>query len=204
MFSSDPKKVTVPKKLKNISYDEMLDISNEGAKVLHNRCVEVAKKYNIPIVAKSTFCDSDGTNVDNKIESQKVKSLVKNDELLYIYIENGSNIINIYKLLIDNEIIPIEFINEINKLNLLVKYSDYAKVEYLLAGYKYTTKKITRISIVGYGIANDSNILKEVMTCVEEVSNQIRKIDINNGKIRITFDEVISNDVLENLHSKLI
>ena len=42
------------------------------------------------------------------------------------------------------------------------------------------------------------------MTCVEEVSNQIRKIDINNGKIRITFDEVISNDVLENLHSKLI
>lgn len=204
VFTSDPKKVTSPKKLDSISYDEMLDISNEGAKVLHNRCVEVAKKYNIPIVAKSTFSDDNGTKVDNKIESQKVKSLVKNDELLYVYVEDINNdTLDIYNILISNEIVPIEFIKE-DTLRILVKANELSKLEYLLNKYKFFTKKITRISIVGYGIANDSNILKEVMVCIKEVSKHIQKIDINNGKIRITFDEVIPNDVLELLHSKLI
>lgn len=204
VFTSDPKKVTSPKKLDSISYDEMLDISNEGAKVLHNRCVEVAKKYNIPIVAKSTFSDDNGTKVDNKIESQKVKSLVKNDELLYVYVEDINNdTLDIYNILISNEIVPIEFIKE-DTLRILVKANELSKLEYLLNKYKFFTKKITRISIVGYGIANDSNILKEVMVCIKEVSKHIKKIDINNGKIRITFDEVIPNDVLELLHSKLI
>ena len=61
VFTSDPKKVANARKLKEISYDEMLDISNEGAKVLHNRCVEIGKKFNIPIIAKSTFKEDEGT-----------------------------------------------------------------------------------------------------------------------------------------------
>ena len=205
VYTSDPKKVSNPQKLNNVSYDEMLDISNEGAKVLHNRCIEVAKKYNIPIVAKSTFSNDKGTNVNNKIESQKVKSLVKNDELISVCIKNKNvEILNIYNLLINNEIIPVEFINNGIELSILVKANDYTKLEFILSDYELSTKKITRISIVGYGIANDSTILKDVMSCLESVGDCIQKIDINNGKIRITFDIVISNEVLELLHSKLI
>lgn len=205
VYTSDPKKVSNPQKLNNVSYDEMLDISNEGAKVLHNRCIEVAKKYNIPIVAKSTFSNDKGTNVNNKIESQKVKSLVKNDELISVCIKNKNvEILNIYNLLINNEIIPVEFINNGIELSILVKANDYTKLEFILSDYELSTKKITRISIVGYGIANDSTILKDVMSCLESVGDCIQKIDINNGKIRITFDKVISNEVLELLHSKLI
>ena len=69
VFTSDPKKVAKAKKLKEVSYDEMLDISNEGAKVLHNRCVEIGKKFNIPIIAKSTFKEDNGTIINNKIST---------------------------------------------------------------------------------------------------------------------------------------
>ena len=113
VFTSDPKKVAEARKLKEVSYDEMLDISNEGAKVLHNRCVEIGKKFNIPIIAKSTFKEDEGTIVNNKIESQTVKSLVKNDNLIILKIKSDCiNYMSTYNLFIKNEIIPIEFIHE--------------------------------------------------------------------------------------------
>ena len=53
VYTADPNKVKDAYKLQNISYKEMLDISNEGAKVLHNRSIEIGKKFNIPIDRKS-------------------------------------------------------------------------------------------------------------------------------------------------------
>ena len=86
VYTAEPNKITNAKKLKHISYDEMLEIANEGARVLHNRCIEVGKKYNIPIIAKSTFNNNYGTVVNDKIEDVGVKSIVKNDDLIFINI----------------------------------------------------------------------------------------------------------------------
>ena len=55
VFTADPRVVKNPQKIDNISYDEMLEMASLGAKVLHNRCVEIGKKYNVPIYVKSTF-----------------------------------------------------------------------------------------------------------------------------------------------------
>ena len=55
VYTTDPNKVTVAKKLDSLSYTEMINISSEGAKVLHNRCVEIADRFKIPIITKSTF-----------------------------------------------------------------------------------------------------------------------------------------------------
>lgn len=79
IYTADPRKVKNTKKLDNISYEEMLSLSSEGAKVLHNRCVEIAEKYNVPIIAKSTFNDNGQTIVNSKIEGPIVKSLVKKE-----------------------------------------------------------------------------------------------------------------------------
>lgn len=79
VYTADPNIYSEAKKLSNISYVEMLDIANEGAKVLHNRCVEIAQKFNIPIVTKSTFNNEDGSIISNEIESKSVKSIVKKD-----------------------------------------------------------------------------------------------------------------------------
>ena len=55
VYTTDPNKISSAKKLEKLSYEEMLEISGEGAKVLHNRCVEIGEKFNIPITTKSTF-----------------------------------------------------------------------------------------------------------------------------------------------------
>ena len=209
VFTCDPRKLKNPKKLEEISYDEMLDISNEGAKVLHNRCVEIGKKFNIPIIAKSTFKDDNGTIVNNKIESQKVKSLVKNDELISLHIiSKNIDYIKLYELFTSKEIMPIEFIDYSNKIKILLKTSDLKKINYLLQNelknYETLMYNISRISIIGYGITNDSNILKEIICLLKNANLKIQKIDINNGKIRITIKEVVSNTILEALHNKIL
>ena len=66
-------------KLKNISYEEMHSLSSEGAKVLHDRCVEMAEKNNIPIITGSTFNNNPGTIISHKMEASGVKSIVKKD-----------------------------------------------------------------------------------------------------------------------------
>lgn len=209
VFTADPRKLKNAVKLKELSYDEMLDISNEGAKVLHNRCVEIGKKFNIPILAKSTFKDDKGTIVNNKIEVQKIKSLVKDDELISMCIKSENiNYIDVYKNLVDNQIIPIEFIDNKNEIKALFKSNESQKLEFILRNKlnncEIITKKVSRISIIGYGITNDSSILKKVILILEQVKDQIQKIDINNGKIRITFKDTISNEILEKLHNELI
>ena len=93
IYTADPNKIIDAKKIDNISYEEMLEISNEGAKVLHNRCVEVGQKYNIPIITKSTFNNNQGSLIDDTIEETKVKSIVENDNISRISII-GYGIIN--------------------------------------------------------------------------------------------------------------
>ncbi len=209
VFTSDPKKVAKAKKLKEVSYDEMLDISNEGAKVLHNRCVEIGKKFNIPIIAKSTFKEDNGTIINNKIESQKIKSLVKNDELLSVQIIGKKiDFIKIYDLFVKNEIMPIEFINNTNEIKALFKSSQLNKINFIikeeLNNFDVLMHNISRISIIGYGIANDNNILKQIIEILDKERLDIQKVDINNGKIRITFKTTVPNTILEKIHSELI
>lgn len=209
VFTSDPKKVSDAKKLKELSYDEMLDISNEGAKVLHNRCVELGKKFDIPIIAKSTFAKDNGTIINNKIESEKIKSLVKNDELLSVRISGEAlNFINIYNLFVKNELMPIEFINNTNEIKALFKSSECNKINYIikqnLSEFDVLIYNISRISIIGYGISNNTNILKQIIDILSDDNFEIQKLDINNGKIRITFKTVVPNTILEKLHNKLI
>ena len=67
VYTADPRQTKVARKINTLSYTEMLDIADEGAKVLHNRCVEVGEKFNVPIIAKSTFNNNEGTIINNKI-----------------------------------------------------------------------------------------------------------------------------------------
>lgn len=209
VFTSDPKKVENALKLKNVSYDEMLDISNEGAKVLHNRCIEIGSKFNIPIIAKSTFKDDEGTIVDNKIEDQKVKSLVKNDNLLTIQIEKkNNNLLDIYGKILKCNVMPIEYIDTNNEVRILINSNELNKIEHIIKNnleqYTVNIIPISRISIIGYGITNDNNILKKVYDEALNLKDYIRKIEVNNGKIRATFNTIISNEILEKLHNMLV
>ena len=61
VFSADPRAVPAARKLKTVTYDEMLELAASGAKVLHLRCVEYARRYNLPIHVRSSFTTNEGT-----------------------------------------------------------------------------------------------------------------------------------------------
>lgn len=63
IYNKDPHKYSNAKKINYITYDEMESLSRNGAKVLHDRCVKIAKKYGIKIIVKSTFNDNEGSIV---------------------------------------------------------------------------------------------------------------------------------------------
>ena len=64
VYSGDPNTNKDAIKYDRISYDKMIEMSKNGAKVLHTKCVEMAKKYSVPIIVKSTFIENEGTNVE--------------------------------------------------------------------------------------------------------------------------------------------
>ena len=127
IYSSDPKKVQGTKKLTKLSYDEMLELSNEGAKVLHNRCIEIGEKYNIPIITKSTFNNNYGTVISNqKIEENEIKSIIKKDVSRISIIGNGivrntDAIIKAINFIKQNKLEMLEFNVSESKISITFK-----------------------------------------------------------------------------------
>ena len=72
VYTADPRKVPTARKLKEITYDEMLDLATLGAGVLHNRSVEMAKKYGVPLVVRSSLNNSEGTVVKEVVSVERM------------------------------------------------------------------------------------------------------------------------------------
>lgn len=89
VYTTDPNKVPEAKKISALSYNEMMEISSEGAKVLHNRCAEIGDKFKIPIITKSTFNNKAGTIITDIIEENTIKSVVKKDISRISVVGNG-------------------------------------------------------------------------------------------------------------------
>jgi len=216
IYTTDPNQVTVAKKIDSLSYQEMLDIADEGAKVLHNRCVEVGEKFGVPIVAKSTFKEGKGTEINNKlVEGTVIKNIVKNDKLIYVHgiaVDYSSQIFNsIYEKFVESEIgvknlinnsenyLDISFTIAKDKFN---KFTNLLETE--LQNLECTYKDITRISIIGNGIISNNSVLKNVMKVLDEEKLEILSMEVAEYKISIMFKEIVSNDVLQRLHEILI
>lgn len=215
VYSTDPNKITDAKKIEELSYDEMLDLSNEGAKVLHNRCVEIAQKFNVLIETGSTFNNNVGTQINNKIEESTVKSIVKNDNLFLITLKyenyNADMLNKLYFTLLNNGIIPTNMINNsINSFNVsfTIKSSDLGKFQELLESdlkdFTSSFTNISRISLVGFGIMNNENIIKKVLEILTINSVDIFSMQLEECKLSIMTKEKVNNKLLEQLHHELI
>ena len=216
IYTTDPNQTKVARKLDSLSYTEMLDIANEGAKVLHNRCVEVGEKFKIPIVAKSTFNNNEGTVINNKIEGSYVKNIVKNDNIQFVHITSSNKYLpktfnNIYKEFIEEEIGVKNLVNssedtlDISFTIPKVKFAKLANLlENMFPDFESSYSDITRISIIGNGIMSNNSILNKTMKVIEENKLDIISMEINESKIAIMFKEIVSNEILEQLHKTLI
>lgn len=216
VYSTDPKATKLAKKLDTISYTEMLDIADEGAKVLHNRCVEIGEKYSVPIVAKSTFNENIGTTINGKMEEGYVKNIVKNDKLQYVHITSTSK----YTLDIFNKLYNSFIENELNVKNLVNSSEQTIDISFTIPKTKFnklatlleekwkdltaTYQDITRISIIGNGIMSNNIVLNKTMNIIEQNKLNIISMEINEAKIAIIFKEIVSDEIIEQLHKALI
>lgn len=215
VYSADPNKVTDTKKIQELSYTEMLDLSNEGAKVLHNRCVEIAQKYDVLIETGSTFNNNAGTIINNKLEESTVKSIVKNDNLFLITLKyenyNADMLNKLYFSLLENEIVPTNIINNsTNSFNIsfTIKTSDLGKFQELLetelAMFSSSFTNISRVSLVGYGIMGNKEIIKKTLEILNLNSIDIFSVTLEECKLSFMTKEKVSNKLLEQLHHELI
>lgn len=126
VYTADPKKIETAKKLPAVSYEEMLEISSEGAKVLHNRCVEIGEKFKVPIITKSTFNNKPGTVISDIIEEDTIKSIVKKEISRISIIGNGvirnfPIIKKIIEMIEENKLEMLEFNVTESKISITFK-----------------------------------------------------------------------------------
>ena len=214
IYSADPNMIKVAKKLSEISFDEMQEIADAGAKVLHNRCIHIGEKFDCNIIAKSTFTDEGGTTICKKIENSEIKGIVKNDKLITIRILGEINkketVIEIYQKLLNENIIP-EYFKNIGKeklnLELRVPKAECEKVLDLLEKeypeYDVKQSEFIKLTIVGYAITQDNKVLNKIINVLQKYRIEVLDINLNQSKIEILLVD-IENSILEELHNELI
>ena len=212
IYSADPKIIKKSKRLDEISFEEMQEIADSGAKVLHNRCIHIGNKFNCNIVAKSTFSNEGGTKICKEIENCEVKSIVKNDKMLTIFMQKNEPITNkevfsIYSDLLSSNIILESFSRENSYLQFRIKKSEQNKVQEILEKrypeFNIVQNNYIKLTIVGYGITQDNIILSKIIEFLKNKNIYIFDINLNQSKIEIILDE-LENSYLEELHKMLI
>lgn len=221
VYSTDPRIVSEVKKLKTISYDEMLELSSMGAKVLHNRCVEIGKKYGVPIYVKSTFEKNNiGTLVTNKnLEDLVISGVAKDDYISKITIIGLENKIGktyeLFKVLSDNlinvDIIVQSFGEYISKdIAFTVKMNDLDKTLEILEANKEKinfkeiihSENLSKVSIVGVGIANKPGVAVDMFEALYQNNINMHMVSTSEIKISVLVDSDKADLTVNALHSK--
>ena len=141
VYTADPNKVENAKKLPALSYNEMMEISSEGANVLHNRCAEIGDKFKIPIITKSTFNNKAGTIITDIIEENTIKSVVKKDISRVSIVGNGiirniDFIKNVLDLIQDEKLDMLEF--NVSESKISIDFKSIVSDEILEKVHKIT------------------------------------------------------------------
>ena len=172
----------------------------------------MGNKFNCDIVSKSTFSDNGGTKMCREIETSEVKSIVKNEKLAIIEMEQKEKIkeeefYDIYQNLLQNNIIVEAFQKQENRLQFRIKKEEQNKVQELIDNkydiYQVKQKELVKLSIVGYGITQDNQVLNQTMDILKKYQIEIMDINLTQAKIEILVKE-IENHIIAQLHEKLI
>lgn len=204
VYTADPRMVEKPKKLDKIAFEEMLELSATGAKVLHNRSVELGYKYGLPIHLKSSFDESEGTvvcnlkeensNIITGISHQSKEALIAIEDLpdkpgvaaqIFKKIsEAGINVEIITQGGGNGEKADISFVTKKDDLEEALIISE--KIAKDLGGAKVTgIDDLAMISLVGPIKQNKLLITSKVLTTLKK--NQVKPVVITGSDIKISF-----------------
>ena len=219
IFSSDPRVVKDAKKIKNITYEEILEMASLGSKVLHPRSVELAMKYDIKIHVRSSFIKKLGSMVvkeENKLEKEVVTgiSASENDanislkgipdkpgvagQIFSILAEADINVDMIVQNITDDgKFASITFTVPLDDCKRAVKVLRDSKIKFKRISFD---TKICKISIVGVGMKSNVGVAKVMFETLAKKNINIKVISTSEIKISVLIESDKKKIALNSLH----
>ena len=219
IYTTDPRIEPKAKKLDYISYDEMLELSSLGAKVLQNRSVELAKKMGVKIVAKSSFSDGEGTVISDEKGDSMEEVLVsgvaldKNQARVSLRgVTDRPGIAAEIFTKLANENINVDMIiqnaseNGTTNLGFTVPQSEIAQAKEAIESFDHDIEgadydeSVAKVSIVGVGMKSHSGVAASAFTALAENGVNIEMISTSEIKVSMVIDEKFSELAVRVLH----
>ena len=220
VYSTDPNKIPLAKKIDKISYEEMLELSSLGAKVMQSSAVQTAMMYDIPLQVRSTFTDRQGTKIFSKenIDYNKVVTGVaysKDDAKITLQsVEDKPGIAaDIFEPLSKNQInvdMVIQNVSSDGKttdLTFTIKRDDLEKSMEILKNNKKVLakdisfkKNVSKISIVGAGMVTTPGVTYKMFRALAEEKVNILAISTSEIKISVIIEEEFTLKAVKKLH----
>ena len=221
VFSTDPNKIPVAKKIDKISYDEMLELSSLGAKVMQSSAVQTAMMYNIPLEVRSTFTERKGTKIFSQENIDYTKSVTgvaysKDDaKITLIGVEDRPGVAaNVFEPLskaqinIDMVIQNISSDQKTTDITFTVKRDDVSKTKKILdnaSKINYTdiihNDKVAKVSIVGAGMVSTPGVTYRMFRALSDEDINILAISTSEIKLSVIIDEDNTLKAIKKLHT---
>ena len=221
VYSSDPNNIPVAKKIEKISYEEMLELSSLGAKVMQSSAVQTAMMYDIPLEVRSTFTNRKGTRIFNRQNIDYSKSVTgvaysKDDaKITLIGVEDKPGVAtNIFEPLnkaqinVDMVIQNISSDEKLTDITFTIKREDLPKTKDILEGnkdvnYKKIThnEKVSKVSIVGAGMVSTPGITYKMFRGLADSKINILAISTSEIKLSVIIKEEDTLKAVKKMHS---
>ena len=222
VYTADPRHVKGARKLDEVTYNEMLELATLGAQVLHNRSVELAKKYNVKLEVLSSFTGHPGTKVKGvakRMEKTAVSSVAKDKDIARIALVGVPNEVGtsfkVFSLLAQNHInvdIILQGIGheEGKDICFTVAEGDIKKAAELLESHKAelrfarleTNADIAKVSVVGSGMINNPGVAAKLFEALYDAHININMISTSEIKISVLVDKKDADRAVQAVHDK--
>lgn len=203
VFTTDPRYVSSARKLAGISYDEMLELANLGAGVLHPRAVEFAKNYQVPLEVRSSIENESGTLIEEESSMEQnlvVRGIAFEDQITRVTVCGLSSglttLSTIFTTLAKQNInvdIIIQSVTSTNQtsISFSVKTDDLSKTVEVLEEYKgalgyeqiETESKLAKVSIVGSGMVSNPGVAAEMFAVLAQKDIQVKMVSTSEIKV---------------------
>lgn len=218
IYTTDPRIEPKAKKLDTISYDEMLELSSLGAKVLQNRSVELAKKLGVKLYAKSSFTENEGTLITEETENMEevlVSGVVLDKNQARVTLRGVSDrpgiAAEIFNKLAEENInvdMIIQNVGTDGKTNLgfTVPQSELENAKKVVSSFDHDIEgvdydeNVCKVSVVGVGMKSHSGVAAKAFNALAENNINIQMISTSEIKVSMIIDEKYGELAIRTLH----
>jgi len=221
VYSTDPRVVRCARQLKEISYDEMLELAHLGAAVLHPRAVECAKNHRVPLVVRSSFTNGEGTLVKEEVGLEQgmiVRGIAYEKQIARVTVwdvpERPGQLFRIFSALaaaaINVDIIvqsgvrggvaDVAFTVSEADLDSTLGVLERIKSE---VGFREVTseKGLAKVSIVGAGMASNPGVAARMFETIAGLGVSVNMVSTSEIKVSCVIDAEKTADVVRALHT---